>query len=280
MYKLVGSLLILNSLVITAWWVMGEHTHKGWAYAICLVALFAGIFLVLQERVTELTVEGIGAIKSAAEKANTDANAISELRNRVEAQSATVDLIAQSASKARETAEKAEGVLKELEVSNDFMLTVVAARNDDREAFERLRAWQRDKSNKFRDAAIDAVIKIRGEYHGPIQPKHPIFPQAGISVDTSQTSISYWREAHASAPRMFQAGLVKFVWRNDNIPKTERMKFLADIIRRDPALANEWSLTSLYYVGELFAEEVGIKWNAFDIEQLLEWWEKNKDSLE
>ncbi len=79
---------------------------------------------------------------------------------------------------------------------------------------------------------------------------------------------------------MFQAGLVKFVWRNDNIPKTERMKFLADIIRRDPALANEWSLTSLYYVGKLFAEEVGLKWNAFDIEQLLEWWEKNKESLE
>jgi hypothetical protein len=189
-------------------------------------------------------------------------------------------LVAQSANKARETAEKAEGVVKDLEAANDFTLTLVAARNGDREAYERLLTWSSDESNKFRDAAWDAFVKIRGEYHGPLQPPHPLFPQPGMKVDNSQTSISYWREVYASVPRMYQAGLVKFVWSKDTIPKPEKMAFLADILRKDPTLAREWSLTALYYAGKLFAEQAGLKWNAFDTKPLLEWWEKNKERLE
>lgn len=102
MLKLIGALLIINALFITAWWVMGEHLHKGWAFTLCLSAIFVGSFLVLQERVTELTVKGIGTIKSAAEQASADANLIADLKSRVEAQSATVNLVAKEAADAKQ----------------------------------------------------------------------------------------------------------------------------------------------------------------------------------
>lgn len=98
MYKLIGSLLIINSIVISAWWLTGEHPHKGWAFTICMTAIFGGGFLILQERIIEFTVDGIGTIKSAAEQATADANTISDLKNRIEAQSATVDLVAKKAT--------------------------------------------------------------------------------------------------------------------------------------------------------------------------------------
>ncbi len=60
MLGLLGVLLIIAALVITAWWVMSEHPHKGWAFTLCLTAVFVGAFLVLQERVTELTLKALG----------------------------------------------------------------------------------------------------------------------------------------------------------------------------------------------------------------------------
>lgn len=98
MLKLVGVLLILNSLVFTGYWVLGEHPYKVWAVIICSGAIFAGIFFVVHHRSLELGVPYFGELKAAAEQASADANTISGLKNRVEAQSATVDLIAQKAA--------------------------------------------------------------------------------------------------------------------------------------------------------------------------------------
>ncbi len=106
MLEIVGVLLAISALIITAWWVTGEHSHKGWAFTICLFAVFVGAFLILHERVTEFTVKGVGTIKSAAEKAIADADTISNLKERVEAQSATVDLVAKEASKAKKISEE------------------------------------------------------------------------------------------------------------------------------------------------------------------------------
>ncbi len=159
MLEIVGALLIITALIITAWWVMGEHSHKGWAFTICLSAIFVGSFLVLEERVTVLTVRGIGTIKSAAEQASADANAISDLKARVEAQSATVNLVAKEAADAKQLVNdlsvknsKAEEKLsqldssisdgnlavKELRLYTQFNTTVLSAQNDSRPAYDQL----------------------------------------------------------------------------------------------------------------------------------------------
>jgi len=133
--KLLGLLIILNSLALTGYWVTGDHPYKGWAFSICLVAVFAGAFFVLQERVTELTIKGVGKLKAAAKQASADANKISELKSRVEAQSATVDLIAKEAASTVDRLQNiacttAKATLTDLMAANFFDGTTLKTRLD------------------------------------------------------------------------------------------------------------------------------------------------------
>lgn len=96
--KLLGILIIMNSLIVTGYWVSGSHQHKIWVVSICGLAAFIGIIFTMHDRAIEITFSKIGTIKAAAEQATADANAIADLRSRIEAQSATVDLVAQKAT--------------------------------------------------------------------------------------------------------------------------------------------------------------------------------------
>lgn len=96
--KLIGILLVLNSVAVSSWWITAHGTHKGAVLTLCSLAVFAGLALVVSDRITELSMKGVGTIKAAAEQASADANEISALKNRVEAQSATVDLIAKDSA--------------------------------------------------------------------------------------------------------------------------------------------------------------------------------------
>lgn len=160
--KIVGFLIILNSLALTAWWVCTDHQNKPFAISIGLVAIFAGVFLMIHERAIEISIDKVGTIKAAALQANEDAQAITELRNRIQNQSATVDLVADSASKAHKliqelseknqkaeiklqeldaTAKSAQETLDKLKETAVFNSLVAAAQNDDRDAFEQLTEW-------------------------------------------------------------------------------------------------------------------------------------------
>lgn len=95
--KLIGILLILNSIAVSSYWITTHGTHKGAVLTLCFLAVFAGFALVLSDRITELSVKGVGTIRAAAEQASSDAKAISDIKTRIEAQSATVDLVADRA---------------------------------------------------------------------------------------------------------------------------------------------------------------------------------------
>jgi hypothetical protein len=168
--KLIGILLVLNSIALTAWWITTHNSNKAAAITVCLIAVFAGLGLILQDRITELTVKGVGTIRSATEQVQIDAKTVSDLKARVENQSATVDLVAKEASKAKElSAEvaeknrraedklntldeaitKAKYSLLSLDTATEYAMTVLAAQNDDRSAFDTLRKWAEDKNNPF-----------------------------------------------------------------------------------------------------------------------------------
>lgn len=295
MLKLVGALLIINALVITTWWVIGEHPHKGWAFSLCLVALFVGAFLVLQERVTELTIKGIGTIKSAAEQASTDANAISDLKARVEAQSATVDLIAKDAADAKQLVDdlseknsKAEEKLsqidksisdgnlavKELQLYTQFNTTVLAAQNDDRRAYDQLWTWSEDSSFSFQRAAAQAVQTIMDQ-HNPAMVRGGFNVSWNEGVDPQKLSLPELWKAFRSAPPHIRLGILEFVWeKRTDISKRDRLQFLADV------LSNDESLQIIEYAGRYFAQGTGDKLKPIAIGPHLKWWEENKDSIE
>ena len=165
--KLIGILIVLNSIALTAWWITTQGSHKTTVVTLCFLTVFAGLALILQERITELTVKGVGTIKTAAQQVTSDARTVAELKERVENQSATVDLVAKEASKAKALSEevadknriaedkletldkainKANSTLEELEAVTEFTMTVVAAQNDDRKAFDELSHWAADKA--------------------------------------------------------------------------------------------------------------------------------------
>ena len=171
MLKVCGLLSAFISIIITTWWLTSNKPYKGWFFAICLVVIFFSIFLIIQDRATEITVKGVGTIKAAVEQATEDVNEIAELKKRVEAQSATIDLVAEKATKAQDlseeiaskneiaakkldqinsTLELAKNNLIELQSITDFIITVIAAQNDDRLAFDGLKKWSEDKKWIYR----------------------------------------------------------------------------------------------------------------------------------
>jgi len=294
MLKVVGVLLIINSLVITAWWVIGEHSHKGWAFTLCLSAVFVGAFLVLQERVTELTVKGIGTIKSAAEQATADANVISDLKARVEAQSATVDLIAKEAADAKklisdlsEKNSKAEEKLseldksisdgnfavKELQLYTQFNTTVLAAQNDNRPAYDQLWAWSDDSSFPFQRAAAQVVQTILDQ-HNPAMIRGGFNVSWKEGVDPQKLSISELWETFRSAPPHIRLGILEFVWeKRTDISKRDRLQFLMDVLNNDE------SLQVIEYAGRYFAQGTGDKLKPIAIRPHLDWWKENKNTI-
>jgi hypothetical protein len=99
--KLIGILLILNGIVVASWWITTQGSHTGAILLLSFLAVFAGLALVLQDRITELTVKGVGTIKAAAERARSDADGIEDIRKRVETQAATMDLVAKESAEAK-----------------------------------------------------------------------------------------------------------------------------------------------------------------------------------
>ena len=102
--KLLGILIILNALVVAAWFSISGTANK-WIIVVCFAAIFSGIFFLVSDRATEVSVSGIGTIKAAVDRATSDAIQVAGLKARIEAQSATIDLVAKEAMEAKEVSE-------------------------------------------------------------------------------------------------------------------------------------------------------------------------------
>lgn len=293
MAKLLGFLLIAVALIVTGWWVSRDRAYKGWIFALCLVMVFVGIFLLVQERATEITIKGVGTIKAAAEQASVDAQAIAEVRKRIEAQSSTVDLVAQQATKAQRlgeelsektrSAEKKLGDLDqalvlarrkvdELQGITHFMRTVLAAQNDDRRAFDQLEVWANDPGFPLRAEAGSAWATILDQHAKPFFASGFTVPWKQ-GVDPSKFTLADLKREYASAPLFLRPALVEYVWNRQDIPKRDRMAFLAEIVARDT------SLNALEYAGRLLSDALEAKLKPLAVKPLLQVWEQKKGSL-
>lgn len=264
---LLGILIIINTLVVTAWWVLGEHPYKGWSMFICGIAIFAGAILIFQgqNRPMELSNKWLGTIKAASEQATADAGVIANIKKRIEAQSATVDLVAKSAA-------EAQVKLKELTTITEFSKVLAAAQNDDRRAFDKLASYVDDTSFPMRKEAANVYVSIRANHGGPIEPGYMnvTWPKG---VDPNKLSITDLKDIYMSSDSMYHADLVNYVQTRKDIPKKDRMELFIEVLRDDE------SLNATSYAGKFFAKEAGIEWRPFVIKPLLDWWEQNKDKI-
>src|SRR3989304_6449914 len=110
MLQLFGILIIVNILIIDLWWLYNQKSWSGVVVTFLIFftafALLAGLVLIFNQRAIELSYGKYGSLKVTAEQAEIDAKEIAEIRKRVEAQSATIDLVAEQATKAKELSEE------------------------------------------------------------------------------------------------------------------------------------------------------------------------------
>lgn len=293
--KIGGLLLIIGSLIVAFYWVgAGRKNIKTFIF-ICLIGVFAGIFLVMQDRVIEVSVKGFGTIKAAAEQATSDAKQIKELRERLEAQAATVDLIAKQAIEIKElyknleqkrkladqklkdlndTQQKALQMLSQIGEINKFTITVIAAQSDDRKAYDRLKAWADDSSYPFSSHARDAWDTIRGEHSKPFYSSGFTVPWRK-DVDPSKLTLGELQRTYEFSPSL-KVPLIEFIWKRENIPKKDRMQFLIDVMQ------NDQSLKAVEYAGRYFIDgaNLKIKISPMAVEYLVNWWEDNKGKFQ
>lgn len=292
--ELLGLLVLLASLVTAAWWVATGKPNRGFMVMVALAGIFVGIFLLVQDRVLEITIKGIGTIKAAAEQAVLDAKQVAEIRQRIEAQSATVDLVAKQAADAKRLSEalstkselanqklkniddilkKASAALSELQVISEFTTTVILAQNDDRDAFDQLKLWAKDKSYPLSGRAKQAWVKIL-ELHDPGMYSSRFTIPWREGLDPSKLTLDDLRKTYKSTPPLLKPALLEYIWNRQDVSKAERMAFLAEVIR------GEKSLKALEYAGRYFAQGANLKLRPLAIEKFLAWWEENKNKVQ
>jgi tetratricopeptide (TPR) repeat protein len=99
--QLFGLLLVVNSLVCAAWFKSQGNLGAG-GITLLAFALVAGLALIFYKREVTVSFGKEGAtIKAAADQATTDAAEIAKVRARVEAQAATMDLVARDSAEAK-----------------------------------------------------------------------------------------------------------------------------------------------------------------------------------
>src|SRR5260370_7791896 len=95
--KVLGVVLVVGGVVVPLWLfarASGTVNHSSAVVTVSFLAVFAGVACLLMDRITELTLSGVGTIRAATDQVIADAKTVTDLKARVENQTATVDLIA------------------------------------------------------------------------------------------------------------------------------------------------------------------------------------------
>lgn len=291
--KILGIVLILGSILFTTYWVICKNNNKYWLVFICLITVFIGLVLIFNERITELTVKGVGTIKAAAIKAETDAEAISEIKESVENQRAIIELVAKEASEAKSISEEAasknelaeeklkiisnsikeaKSTINELNLLSEYTMTVLKAQSDDRNAFDKLKEISQDANNPFSSNAEQAWIAILESHSKSFFVTNKKYPW-NENFDPSELTLIELLQMYNKTPNYLKTNLIEYIWKREDIPKVERLEFLIGVIKNDS------SLTAVEYSGRYFQTESGQKVKPLAVEIFVNWWENNRDSF-
>lgn len=99
--EIVGILVVVAALGIGCWRFYKGKKLPASNLARLALASFIGVALVLNHRISELSFGKLATLKAASEQAQADAAQIAAIRERVEAQAATMDLVAKESAEAK-----------------------------------------------------------------------------------------------------------------------------------------------------------------------------------
>jgi hypothetical protein len=170
--------------------------------------------------------------------------------------------------------EDATKVLENMKTAADVITTILAAQNDDWEAFDQLRKWFEDKTFPLHALVGNVHATIRKSYSSSMAAYLNIPWTPGI--DPAKMPLATFQKLLLELDPLFHGHLAKVVWDRSDIPKRERMQFLIQV------LGTSKSLTARHFAATFFvdaASDKDLRWEPFQVDDLLAWWEKHKDEI-
>lgn len=164
-----------------------------------------------------------------------------------------------------------EDNIRELNAVSEFTMMVIAAQNDDRKAFDKLKSWANDPKFPRSSEAQQAWIKVMDEHESPFGQSFDVKWKDGI--DPAKLSLTELDNAFKLAPSFIRVGILEYIWKRQDIPKKEKMLFLVKVIKSDS------SLKLVEYAARYFIQESKQNLKRLAIDEHLAWWDKNKDKF-
>lgn len=289
--KIIAFLLILNGLGMSVWFAVQNQLSKT-LLAISGFMLALGVLFAFHERVTEFVFPWGGSMKMR-EKAETDLAEISAIRQRVEAQGATVDLVAKDAREARKltdeinlrskeieekvksansSVEKASKTVEELEQLTVFTKTFIAAQTDDRKAFDQLASWSQDKQYRFRaeaERAWAAVYDAHGSGFYTTPPAPPWKPGATPEKLSFDEVVNIYRDSIG----WVKSSVLHYLLNRQDFSKRKRVDIAMEAMRTTPSLnLMELAGRGLNSIGSL-------EWKPLTLDEYEKWYKESAGKL-
>lgn len=152
---------------------------------------------------------------------------------------------------------------------------MLAAQNDDWKAYDQLLKWAKDSSHPLFKVALNATIKIRTSYAGPISPGH-LNISWKKNINPNDLSFNRIKQNFYNLEPVLHADLVQLMWKREDILKIEKMSFFIEVVETSNSLTAKHD-AARYFIK--LADDSGLKWEPFKIDPLLEWWKKNKSNI-
>lgn len=172
-------------------------------------------------------------------------------------------------SNIQQTVIKASLSMSELETMSEFIMTNLAANNDDRKAFDRLEEWSKNESYSFRTEAERAWVSIL-DAHNSLLVMSPGDVPWREGLDPSKLTLSDLRDNFLYAPNWFKPSLLKYIWGREDFSKLERLDFIMTVMKTD------LSLKVVEQAGRYFTSETKQKIKPLAVSHLSDWWQEHR----
>lgn len=171
-------------------------------------------------------------------------------------------------------AAKMHNTVAQLELFNEFIMTTTAAQNDDRAAFEQLRKWATDKSYPLSSRAQESLAAIMDRFDVVfLAASGPPIPW-GAGVDPAKLTITDLETIYESASsRNTRSQIAYYIDQRADISKKDKLGFFFKM------LIKEKSMDAYDALLRLFERQSGQKFNRFDTNSVVEWWNGNRDTI-
>lgn len=268
--------------------------HRGEHQAAFVVGIL-GCAMIISPRITSLPTP-FGAVQAAAKQALVDAGDIAALKTQAQTQTATINLVADEATKAKALSEAvakqvteaqdkltalnaalstAQSALDKTKQDEDFTMTVLAAQNDDRKSYDKLRAIAEDARSSFSSLATKAWLSVTRAHTSSFYNSGFTFPW-NKNIDPAKLDLGQLTDGYRTIPSYLRPALLEYIENRKDISKQSRLDFFMKVITSDD------SLTAEEYAGRYFIALSGQPTvsNPMNADGLSSWWKEHRKDFD